>query len=235
MATKAVLYARYSPRPEDADAIAKQVGDMESWCSERGIKVMGVCFDPAVSGTVQLWDRPGLRQGMELLNPGWVLVVRNLNRIARKVSVALAIEEMVFDERKAELASVEDGGYLSNDRHARFTRTVLYAVSDLQREEGNERTSRRMRHKIWHEKRKLSSQPPWGFRFFEDSIIPDDYEQEILGIIANLRQQDYSYASISSMLNQSGYDNPRALKKSKEWNEKTVSRVCNTLQKMGRL
>lgn len=224
MTTSGILYARYSPRPKDFDAIEKQMADMEAWCMANGVEEQGRFSDPDVSGTISLWNRPGLRGAIESLKPGWVLVVRNLERIARKASVALVIEDEVWDVRQAVLASVENGGILANDPHSRFTRLVLYGVSELQRIEGNKRTSRRMRQQIHQNGRKLSSQAPYGQRFEGDSLVDDEYERELAEVVAHLRREGNGYRKIASLLNQGDY----VMRSGGPWTPAGVGRICRS-------
>lgn len=223
--TLGVLYARYSPRPKDFDAIGKQMDDMVSWCAANAVAEKCRFSDPDVSGTISLWHRPGLRNAIEALQPGWVLVVRNLNRIARKASVALVIEEEVWDVRQALLASVEDGGILDNDPHSRFTRLVLYGVSELQRIEGNQRTSRRMRQEIHENGRRLSSQAPYGLRFDGEVLARDEYEQEVILRVRDLRQHGIGYRNVARLLNLDGY----VMRSGGAWTSAGIGRVVRNL------
>src|SRR5690606_16392272 len=87
--------------------------------------------------------RPGLWSSLVALKPGYVWVVRNLNRIARDVILQ---ETIIKQLRKsgATLASMEDGGQLPDDPQAKLVRQILGALAEYQREINNARTRAKM-------------------------------------------------------------------------------------------
>jgi len=221
---KAILYARYSPRPKDTDSILKQMEDLHAWCEKNDVEPILCAYDPAVSGTVSLWDRPGLSQAILATKPSYFFVVRNLNRIARKAGVALAIEEEIWDNRKATLVSIEDGGILSNDPHSRFTRLVLYGVSELQRLELNARTKRRMLQKQ-AEGKAMGSVPPFGYSIGPGgTLIENKAEKAILKLVRHLRSEGLGCRRICRVLNARGI--PR--RGGKEWTPAAVQRILSS-------
>lgn len=205
--TPGVIYARYSPRREDADCLAKQMETCTQWCEEHGVAVLLYGFDRKTSGTVSLWNRPGLSGCIRSLRPGMLLVVRDLKRIARKTTVALAIEDEVYEQRKCQLASVEDGGILANDRNARLFRIIRYAMADFERAEISERCARVVPQQIHGKRRRICGQIPWGSRLTEagGKLMEDDpREIAILELVVLLHQRGMGRRRIAQELHRRG-------------------------------
>lgn len=206
---RAILYARYSPRREESDSIKTQMADLHDWCEKNNAAPILCCYDPAVSGTVRLRKRPGLLSALDNLKKDMLLVVRNLSRMARSLGTAVEIEEEVYDDIGASIASIEDGGVLDSEPTSTFTRQILYAVHDLQRKEINIRTSRRMlqRQADGHA---MGGQPPFGFSRGEDGmLVSDDTEQNILNQIKLLKADGLGCRRIARLLNDQGYKSRR--------------------------
>lgn len=225
-----VLYARYSPRPKDTDSIQAQTTDLLEYCRAHDLTPYCVCFDPDTSGTIPMFSRPGLAQALKLLRRGDNLVVRNLNRAARSISVGLAIEEEL-DRIGATLHSVENGGRQPskrNDVNAWFLRCIQFLVADVQRIEGNSRTSRRMKQ---HQQngRAMGKVPPYGSRLSDDhkDLEPDPLEQDAITQIVHLAALNYPPDRIASLLNASS--DMRQLCRGPKWHPNTVRRILGRL------
>lgn len=195
---KAILYLRYSPRREDAESIQSQAVDLSVWCESKQYDVRLICFDPAVSGTVPMFSRPGLATALAELRAGEILVVRNLNRSARGVVIGLAIEAEV-ERIGARLAVIEEGGvqkWKEEDPSAWAMRVFKYTFAEVQRIEGNKRTSRRMLH---HQKngRSMGGEPPYGWHKAGPNLIEDPREQSVRDTMRSLVVAGFTDAEIA--------------------------------------
>lgn len=217
---KAIAYARFSPRRSGRDAIPKQMEDIYAWAEREGHEIVLCCFDTDISGNSKMWDRPGLTLALRSLTKGMLLIARNQDRLGRGV-VGLLIEEHVR-ETKAHLAAIESGGLVGMGRSERLARGIMYLVGDYQREEMNERTSRRMQH---HKRngRRMSRHAPWGYQFDGESLVPNPEETKALERMRELSEKGVGTRKIARMLAREGY-RPRG----DSWHHGSISRLINS-------
>lgn len=203
-----IIYVRFSPRADDSESIQAQAVDLSVWCEAHGHLVSLICFDPAVSGTVPMFSRPGLATALAELRAGDLLVVRNLNRSARGVLIGLAIEAEV-ERIGARLAVLEEGGvqkWKEEDPNSWLARVIKYAIAEVQRIEGNKRTSRRMLH---HQAngRAMGGDPPYGWRKVgclkagddQTTLVEDPGEQSVRDSMRHMVAAGYTDAEIAKV------------------------------------
>lgn len=224
---RAILYARYSPRPKDNDSVAAQARDMQDWCQKNGIPIHMVAFDPDVSGTVPLFDRPGLASALSVLRRSDILVLRNLKRAARSLLVGLAIEEEV-ERIGARIAFTEEGGVQptkGEDLNAWCMRAILYLMADMDRIGICKRTSAGMlRHQ--REGRAMGSQAPYGWATVDGQHVPLEEEQPRLAMIKVWAKEDLTPYEIARRLNVAGIP-----ARGKRWHPNTVARILWRIEK----
>lgn len=223
---RAVIYARYSPRPHESDSIQAQATDMLDWCEKNNTECHCVCYDPDVSGTVPFFARPGLACALSQLRRGDMLIIRSLSRAARSVAVGLAIEEEV-ERLGARLVVLESGGLQrtkAQDRNAWCMRVISYLMNDMQRMEINERTSRRM---LQHQAsgRAMGGSAPYGWRKDGHELIEDDQEQAVIARVVEWEKSGFTNAEIAARLTREGIK-PRGDK----WHINTVKRIIARTQ-----
>ena len=94
MPTYAIIYARFSPRPDadESQSNAKQIERCQEYAAQRGYEVLAIHQDLALTGMDDEQDpdpaqatlhRPGLHAAIEAIHKGMVLLVRWRSRIAR--------------------------------------------------------------------------------------------------------------------------------------------------------
>ena len=143
--TQAVIYARFSPRPDaqDCDSVEKQIERCRAYCDAHGYEVIGKKHDNDMSGG-RADNRPGLQAAIALAcKRKAVLVVYKLDRLARNTRDALDVLERL-QKSKADLASVVEQ-INSRGPMGRFFFTQLAAFAELEREQIRARTSAAMR------------------------------------------------------------------------------------------
>ena len=125
MSKQAVIYTRYSPRPNAAecDSCEKQLERCRAYCEQRGYHVKAVFSDKAVSGG--LLYRPQLSSAIDFLKPdhGEVLVVDNSDRLARDMLVYVTIESQV--EQAGATIEFADGSPLGTTPEGKFFRIIM--------------------------------------------------------------------------------------------------------------
>ena len=216
---RGIAYARYSPRRGKSDSIRSQFEDLNKALPNYQIAPELYFFDRETSGTLDLFARQGLSEAVGALRRGDVLCVRNLNRLARDAIVGIAIERQLR-RMGCHLFSLEDGGLLSWDRQQRLIRGMLYLMADYQREETNERTSRKMRE---HQRngRAMGSQAPFGQQIVAGSLVRDPRECLILELMAKLTSQGANCALIAARLNEVDIRK----RNGKDWDAASVSNI----------
>jgi DNA invertase Pin-like site-specific DNA recombinase len=184
----AVIYARFSPRPNPEDCLScdRQIEDARELCQRLGWNVKSCHQDPDTSGvdkfkcsfrherdehgvqwtvvTTRVRERDGLAAAIADLRPGNILLVRAPDRLSRDVQLAGHWLEQI-EQAGARLATVESGGvaYDPDNPDDEMVRTILWAIAQNKRAKTRKTTRSRMRIKqaLGH---KMSSISPYGWR-----------------------------------------------------------------------
>ncbi len=186
--THAVLYARFSPRPNasECESIDRQLEDLVAYCDRMGWAVRDTFDDAGVSGAEM--ERDGLSASIAALKRGDVLLVRNIDRLARDNLFSEMIQREVT-MRGARVVSAAGEGTLDDTAEQRFVRQIFQAFAELQRSQISERTKKRM---LIHQAngRRMSDRTPYGTRrdpADATKLILDDDEQRTIERIVELR------------------------------------------------
>jgi site-specific DNA recombinase len=228
--TRAILYARFSPRKNasECDSVERQLTALREYCAEHGIEVMGEHSDEALSGADH--DRPGLWDAVSDLKRGWVLIVRNIDRLARDAMLAMVIEDKIT-RRGCSILSTENGDSVGRDEDptAKFTRTVLHAVAELDRQIRNARTKAGMLRNQRNGRRQ-SAVVPYGWTSDPDSelnefgrpsgMVHDQAEQRAIERMRELRETGQSFRQICETLTVEGHP-PRGA----GWHPSSIQRI----------
>jgi DNA invertase Pin-like site-specific DNA recombinase len=136
--TQAVIYARFSPRPnaEECDSVEKQLERCRSYCKAHGYDVIAEQDDEDMSGG-RADNRPGLQAAIALAcKAKAVLVVYKLDRLARNTRDALDVLERL-QRSKADLASlVEQINSRSPMGKFFFTQVAAFAETGARADQG---------------------------------------------------------------------------------------------------
>ena len=220
--THAVLYARFSPRP-DADkcqGIAVQLDLCRRYCTQRGYDVRDAFADPNRLGSDV--KRPGLWRAVGSLGRGDVLVVYRWDRLARGMYLSEVIRHEVH-KIGARLEAVS-GAVEGDGPEVELVRQVLQAIDEYQRKITAIRTSLWMRHHQAHGRR-MSRFPPYGWELDPadpkaKTLRPCPTEQAVVARIRELRAQGHSLRRIASALDAEGRPC-----RGRPWRYQTVDRV----------
>ena len=203
---EAVLYARFSPRPnpETCDSIETQLERLRAWSSGLGYVVVKEFTDANKSGA-STDHRPGLEEAIDwACSYRCILAVYSLSRLARSTKDALDIAHRL-ERSRADLASIHERIDTASPQ-GRFTFTIFAAMAQLEREIASERTSYAMR-KHQREGRRMGrvDRIPYGMRNVNGSgLEPCPDEQETIRLIRQWFSEGNTLRGICRMLDAAG-------------------------------
>jgi site-specific DNA recombinase len=161
----AVLYARFSPRPnpDECDSVEKQLERCRAYCEGHGYTVVAQHHDKDVSG-VRADNRPGLQKAIaSACDRKAVLCVHSLSRLARCTKDAIDLAERL-SAAGADLAVIQEN-VNTRSPMGRFIFTLFSALAQLEREQVAERTSNAMlRHQAKGRRMTRPDRCPYGWK-----------------------------------------------------------------------
>jgi site-specific DNA recombinase len=209
-AQRAILYGRYSPRPEDCDSVEKQFEEMERWCAARGIEVVAKYCDKAVSGKKR--NRPGLFSALKECRKGDVLLVREWDRFSRdRLFAGMLIEDL--KHKGIEVRSITENGDLPETSESRLLQNILLDIAEYRREIIAERTRAAMKRHVKNG-RYMGRDVPFGYKIGPwkeeggeryKTIIKNELEQAALRRLHYLRGLKMRYSDIAKLMNSDGF------------------------------
>jgi DNA invertase Pin-like site-specific DNA recombinase len=215
---KAVIYSRYSPRPnEDARTIESQEDYCTKYCEFQRWDIDSKFADHGITGT-QVTGRVQLEEAIERCKKiRGVLVVYSLSRLARNTADALRIHQELNDAG-CHIAML-DIQIDTTSGVGRAVFTIMAALAQLNAEQGAVTTSQAMKR---YQKNgyAMSAKPPFGWKLgggyqFQTrpdgtrkllrTLEPDDHEQRCLDLIMECHARGWSLKKISEHLALCGY------------------------------
>lgn len=192
-----------------------------------------VYVDAAKSGRAGVHRRPALRQLLADLEPGDVVAVVRLDRLARDTRLAMAIELQVEVTAAARLFSLAgEGTSLEGppDPVAVFNRRVAAAVAELQAAQAAQATAAAFAVK---RKRGLSTNghAPFGYAVGDGGrLVPHEGEQRVVAEVLRYTRGRPGVASggqLAERLNARGFTN----RGGQPWNRVSAKRLAERLSK----
>ncbi len=221
----AILYARFSPRPNAAlcESVESQLEDLRGYCIENGYRIAGEFSDKALSGARD--DRPGMWDAIAALKPGWTLVVRSFDRLARDTTFALHVIRNEIQRKRAKILSASEPGANADTPDGQLVRGIMLLIAEYQREITRARTRAAMRR---HQRngRRMSNQCPYGWRRHPDDearMVRDESERAIVDTIVMYHNQGRGLRGIARRLVEQGVKSRRG----GPWHHHQVRRILD--------
>lgn len=201
---KAVLYARFSPRPgEDTCPSAEnQLERLREHCAAKELVIRGEFSDEAESGATL--DRPKLFLAINSLCSGDVLLVTETSRLSRDPFQAEVIRHEIRRQRGT-LRILDQPMEDDQTPMGQLISVIMSAIAQFERGMTLFRTSVGRKLKA---KRKgfVGGSAPFGYRIEGDDrktkrLVPDQEEQETLQMIREFREQGADWGEVAKMLN----------------------------------
>lgn len=219
----AVIYTRFSPRPnaDESESCENQRNICTELALQKGWPVLAVFEDPDRSGTD--WYREKLHEAISTLKKGDILLVYKWDRIARDLMLSLQYERQI-ESKGAKVVAVT-GDVPGDNPQAKFTRHILMAVAELERQMISERTRDAMRILQKRGMRMTrKSTVPYGWRADpndEKRMVPDERELAIIDTIVENRKGGMSLRGIIKLLDERGMH-----ARNGSWTPKVVRAIC---------
>lgn len=244
---RAIIYARYSPRPKqrnaagelvDPDALDRQFGLLQAECDKHNLVYAQEWSFSDADKSGDDADRPGLWAAVSAIRPGDVFMARDVERIARSPMLMAFLEE-VIEGSGGEIVTLELGYSATNDQATiRFMRAIIAAVGEFQRwiiaARSKASALREFAAGRWRWSRDTV---PYGWRVRDCPenegrkcgvlIEPVESEQQTILVLQHYYQEEgLSRAKTARMLNQHGH----AWREGKPWNSDRVKHVLNRIE-----
>lgn len=221
---KAILYARFSPRPnaKECDSIEKQLEELREYCNKRNIEIMGEFDDPEVSGADDYKDRKGMFEAENACKRGYIFLVRDFDRLFRNTIKALTFVEYL-QKRGVTVTSINQESANDQSPEGKLIRAILLAIAEYMREITKIRTSMGMKRNQRNGLR-MSSKPPYGTQINPDDperLIPHPDEQNAIQAILERYSECNSYNAVATYLNEQAIYN----RSGKEWHHEQIKRI----------
>src|SRR5437879_10211892 len=207
---QAVLYARFSPRPnaEECDSVEKQLERCRAYSEGHGYTVVSQHKDKDMSGG-RADNRPGLQKAIAAAcKQQAVLVVYSLSRLARCTKDAIDLAERL-SAAGADLAVIQEN-VNTRSPMGRFIFTLFSALAQLEREQIAERTSTAMlRHQSKGRRMTRPDRCPYGWRpdpSDADRLVEDREEQMAIIRIREERRHGRGLREIARRLDLAGIE-----------------------------
>lgn len=216
----AVLYGRVST---DKQELSTQEERCRHYCGSQGLAVAAEFTDAAVSGSIDIWQRPGAAAMRQFLagNPDVRhIVILKLDRLGRDcvniLNTVRALQEQGILLHVVDLGgcSISTGGPMG-----RFFLTMLAGVAELELGLIRERIIQRLDTK--REAGELCGTIPYGFDAIETGartakdvairqLVDNPEELQRILCLVQLRAAGYSYDRLSKYANAQGWPSKRA-------------------------
>ena len=223
MTKQAIVYCRFSPRPNAADDLSndKQQGRCVAYCVAYNHEVAGIYRDDAISGKDST-TRPALQEALEhVCKIKGILIVYSIDRFARGVVDGCKGAERL---RKAGAEFVSITEHVDTTTPAgRCFYSILLAFAQMERERIGERTKAAML-KYQAEGRVMSKRLPYGYKVDPTDatrMLPEPDEQRALKLMVDLADQGLGLREIARHLEAAGMF-PRTDRK---WHHTTIRRI----------
>ena len=221
---RAIGYTRVSSVEQlNGTSLMEQRKMIQGFCDMRGIELVGIFSDAAISGGKALAERPEGSKMVQALNGGEAdtVIISKLDRGFRSASDCLSNVES-WEKQNISLVILNMGGQTIDTSSAagKFFITVMAGAAELEKNLIKERcNSGRAARKA--EGRRIGC-VPFGFTADERGVlIANPAEQAILSEIRDLRAKGHTLQEICDVLNGRGLTN----RNSSAWNTANVSNL----------
>lgn len=217
----AILYARFSPRPnpEECDSVSKQLERCRKWCEAKGWTIAGEFSDEGKSGG-RADNRPGLQRAISAaIKARAVLVFYSVDRLSRSIGDLHTIAQRLT-KGGARLASITEP-FDTSSPFGEAMMNMLGVFAQLQRRMIVDRTKNAMRQ-YQAGGRRMGSICPTGFEnnCLPGHMQPNQEERRGIDRARVLRAEGMGWRSIAKQLGAEGIGY-----RGRDWTHTTIKRA----------
>lgn len=237
-------YTRVSTDDQKREGVSleQQEAELRSYCAARGLCLVGIEPDPAISATVPPQARPGFGRLLTRLAAGEAqgLAFCALDRLVRSTRDVLDVAAR-FDAAGWSMVSTQVPIDTTTPMGRCFL-TIQASFAQLEREQTSARTSRCLKETC-RQGRRFSRYPPYGKRLVVSRAAPrpgakprsspamvlveDPDEQRVLREVVRMSAECLANATIAAALNAMGL----RTRKCSTWNTEAVKRVRRSVRR----
>lgn len=200
---QATGYIRVSTQGQVVDGVSIEMQEtkIRQWAALNDVELAGLHVDEGLSG--KNTSRPGLQQALaEVKQHKGALVVYSLSRLSRSTRDTLELADKL-EKAGADLVVLQEKVDTTTPS-GRMVFRMLAAMNEFEREQLAERTSQAMQH-MRAQGRRVGN-IPHGYKLADDGkhLEPDTHEQEVLRLVAELREKGWTLQGISAELAKRG-------------------------------
>lgn len=218
-------YVRVSTamQAQEGASLDEQERKIRAWSDMNSMKLMKIFKDEGVSGTF-MFERPGFKSLMEVIDKGDVLVANDLSRVTRNAGDAAKLLED-FKVKEVTIVFIKDGFDTST-----MMGGVMAQMASLMKELEAKQTAERTKDTLaeMQAKGRNISRPPYGWKKASaakgSGLIEHEGQQVIIKLARKLRNEDkIAYTEIAKGFNEKGIPSPG--KGSKGWTGESVKKI----------
>jgi site-specific DNA recombinase len=218
-------YVRVSTamQAQEGSSLDEQERKIRAWAEMNSMKLMGLFKDEGVSGTF-MFERPGFKELMKVIDKGDVLVANDLSRVTRNAGDAAKLLED-FKGREITIVFIKDGFDTST-----IMGGVMAQMASLMKELEAKQTAERTKDTLaeMQSKGRNISRPPYGWMKASGAkgsgLVENPNQQAIIAWCRKAHSEDnMTYTDIARKLNEKGAPSPG--KGAKGWTGESVKKV----------
>lgn len=201
MNKRAVAYCRVSTADQGA-SLQAQEAMIKRYCELNELELVRVYKEFNVSGGIHLSQRP---QGRRMLHQIEVEDIGNVITIKLDRMFRSAIDSLQQTERfmEAETAlHILDMQIDTSSPIGKMMLSMMASFAELERNLISERTKSGLQHR--KRNRQVYTHTPYGYDRVGKNLLPNEQEQEAIGVMQQLRAGGISYRGICSYLAEEG-------------------------------
>ena len=206
MKKKVILYNRVST---PSQSIESQVNKLEEYCKNKNYHIHQR-FDEQISGNSELENRTAMNDLLTYCtkhqNEIFAVVVWDISRLARRLSIALTIVEKLSEIKITVINSSRDTSTLNEDGILTDSNELIYSIDSIIASQERKRIRDNMKrgkdNKIKnHNYADYGKFLPYGYKSIDKILKIDDTESKIIELIFKLYLLGFGSKLIASFLN----------------------------------
>lgn len=203
--SRVILYDRYSPRPEEPDALAR-LEMLADYARQQGYPTADMLRFNDEEYSRDDWERPGFQAMIRAIRKtrGALVLARNIDRIGSSGIVDWLLAET--EARGGQIHTIDNGRVDPSNPMAKFMAVVLGAFAELQRDTIAQRSRAAHQRKLAEGRYNHEASVPYGWRWLGDGLVePLAEQQALIKLILEKTADGLGIKRIAAWLNESGY------------------------------